>query len=274
MRTTPAIDRVVTRAADDPSVLAVLVFGSVARGEQGPTSDVDVCLVLRPEISEGMSEKRLEYLARSDLDIQIFQQLPLPIRRRVFKEGRVLLSKDDDALYGLAYRTAQAFEDSNRSMKAIWTRSSMLDRERVLARLDQMKSYLAELREIAPRSFEEYQKIETRRACERLLQVVIAAVIDVCSLLVSGLRLGLPGEEDDLFEKLEHAGIISGPMRQRLREMKGFRNLLMHEYGRVDDRIVYGIMQTRLGDFEEFERAVLLSLRKEGDPPRPPRITG
>ena len=143
----------------------------------------------------------------------------------------------------------------------------MLDRERILERLEQMKGYLAELREIAPRSFEEYQKIEKRRASERLLQVAIAAVIDICSLLVTGLRLGLPGEEDDLFEKLERAGIISGSMRQRLREMKGFRNLLVHEYGRVDDRIVYRIMGTRLGDFEEFERAVLSVLRKQSDPP-------
>lgn len=139
----------------------------------------------------------------------------------------------------------------------------MLDRERILARLDQMKGYLAELRQIAPRSFDEYQKIEKRRACERLLQVAIAAVIDVCSLLVTGLRLGLPGEEDDLFEKLERAGIFSESMRQGLREMKGFLNLLVHEYGRVDDRIVFRIMQTRLGDFDEFERAVLQALRKE-----------
>ncbi|HEX4836184.1 MAG TPA: DUF86 domain-containing protein [bacterium] len=139
----------------------------------------------------------------------------------------------------------------------------MLDHERILARLDQMKSYLAELRQIAPRSFEEYQRIEKRRACERLLQVAIATVIDVCSLLVTGLRLGLPGEEDDLFEKLERAGIFSESMRQRLREMKGFLNLLVHEYGRVDDRIVFRIMQTRLGDFDEFERAVLQALRKE-----------
>ena len=89
----------------------MLVFGSVARGEQGPASDVDVCIILRPEVSEELTEKQLEYFAQSDLDVHIFQQLPLPIRRRVFKEGRVLLSKDDDALYGLAYRTAQAFED-------------------------------------------------------------------------------------------------------------------------------------------------------------------
>jgi len=139
----------------------------------------------------------------------------------------------------------------------------MVDRERVLARLDQMDGYLRELREIAPHSFDEYLAVEKRRACERLLQITIEAAIDVCSLMVTGLRLGLPGEEDDLFEKLEHAGIISGSIRHRLREMKGFRNLLVHEYGRVDDRIVYEMMQMRLGDFEEFKGAILRVLRED-----------
>lgn len=108
-----AVGRLITKAAQDSSVLAVLMFGSAARSEHGPASDVDICLVLRPEALRelGMSDKRLEYLAQFDLDVQVFQQLPLPVRRRILKEGRVLLTKDDDALYGLAYRTAQAFED-------------------------------------------------------------------------------------------------------------------------------------------------------------------
>jgi hypothetical protein len=54
--------------------------------------------------------KRWEYL-RFDLDIKIFQQLPLYVRRRVLKEGIVLLVKDEDQLYELAFRTAKEFED-------------------------------------------------------------------------------------------------------------------------------------------------------------------
>ncbi|MGH7770741.1 MAG: hypothetical protein ACREQA_00720 [Candidatus Binatia bacterium] len=42
----------------------------------------------------------------------------------------------------------------------------MLDRERILARVDELEGYLKELRQIAPRSFKEYQKIEKRRACD------------------------------------------------------------------------------------------------------------
>ena len=106
-----------------------------------------------------------------------------------------------------------------------------------------------------------YQKVEKRRACEKLLQLSIEAVIDVCHLLVTGLRLGIPAEEDDLFEKLEAAGVISPQTRETLREMKGFRNILVHEYARIDDRMVYEVARSRPGDFETFKEEILRYLK-------------
>ena len=103
----------IVRAERDPDVLAVILFGSQARGDAGPGSDVDVCLVLDVDAPAGltMSHKRLDYSAGRDLDVKIFQQLPLYIRSRILKEGRVLFVRDEDRLYDLAIRTARAFED-------------------------------------------------------------------------------------------------------------------------------------------------------------------
>jgi len=56
----------------------------------------------------------------------------------------------------------------------------LLDRERLLAKIDALDGYLKEIREILPVDFEEYQRIEKRRACERLLQVSIECIIDIC----------------------------------------------------------------------------------------------
>ncbi len=138
----------------------------------------------------------------------------------------------------------------------------MIDRDRILAKLDQLDGYLAELRSVAPERLAEYLAVEKKRACERLLQVSVEAVIDVCALLVSGLRLGLPGEEDDVFEKLSGRGVISTPMADTLRRMKGLRNLLVHEYGRINDELVFDTVRQRLGDFEAFKREVLEFLRQ------------
>ena len=138
----------------------------------------------------------------------------------------------------------------------------MLDRERILAKLDELDGYLRELREIVPATLAEYRTVETKRACERLLQIAVECVIDVGNLLVSGLRLGLPAEEDDIFEKLEHAGIISAEMVALLKRMKGCRNILVHDYARVNDEIIFEAVATKLGDFDAFKREVISALER------------
>ena len=137
----------------------------------------------------------------------------------------------------------------------------MIDRDRILAKLDELDSYLRELRSVVPASFHEYLTVEKRRSSERLLQVAIEAVIDICALLVTGLRLGLPADEDDLFEKLTAREVISPPIADLLRRMKGMRNILVHEYGRVDNALVFETVQQRLGDFDAFKREILAFLR-------------
>jgi len=107
------VDGILTKAKKDTDVVAVFLFGSRARGESVPGSDTDVCLVLRPGKYGPMvlHQKRLSYLKEGNADVHVFSQLPLYIRRRVLKEGKILLCQDDDLLYEIAFRTAQAFED-------------------------------------------------------------------------------------------------------------------------------------------------------------------
>jgi hypothetical protein len=110
-RTHPAVRRLLARAERDHEVLAVILFGSYARGDARHDSDIDVCLVLAPDATRrAVVRKRLEYLSESDLDLAIFQQLPLHVRSRLLKEGVVLFTRDEDALYALACYTARAFE--------------------------------------------------------------------------------------------------------------------------------------------------------------------
>ena len=55
------------------------------------------------------------------------------------------------------------------SIVSTLARSRVVDRERLLAKLDELDGYLRELRAIAPPRLENYRTIEKKRACERLL---------------------------------------------------------------------------------------------------------
>lgn len=138
----------------------------------------------------------------------------------------------------------------------------MVDKDRILAKIDELDSYINEFIQIAPADFEEYQKIEKKRSCERLLHLCIECIIDIAKLFVSGLRLGLPSEENDLFDKMQKKGIVSKEMNVALKKMKGFRNILVHEYATIDDELVFSAARTKLEDFRKFKEEVLKALKE------------
>jgi len=139
----------------------------------------------------------------------------------------------------------------------------MLDKERILAKIDELDGYLKEIEEVKPKDFEEYEgSIEKKRSCERLLQISIECVVDVCALLARGLSVGLPADEDDLFDKLGMEKILSEEMVGKLKQMKGFRNIIVHRYGTVDDRLVYNALTEDVRDFIAFREQVTTYLNK------------
>jgi predicted nucleotidyltransferase len=108
-----ALNKLLQKAEQDTDVLAVILFGSSVRGEEHSLSDIDICIVLLQNKHDpvALSHKRLEYLSICDFDIHIYQQLPIYLRHRIIKEGRVLFCRNEDMLYDSAFKTAQEFED-------------------------------------------------------------------------------------------------------------------------------------------------------------------
>lgn len=115
---TSAVERVVAAAEGDDRVVAVLRYGSTARGDDGPASDVDLCLVLEPEDGSGTdgSRVRLDVVTEAqvdpeEVDVQVFQAVPMYVRKRVLEDAEVLWVGDLDALYDVAIRFVREWED-------------------------------------------------------------------------------------------------------------------------------------------------------------------
>lgn len=138
-----------------------------------------------------------------------------------------------------------------------------MDKNRILSKLDEIDRYLAELDNIVPETLGEYEEsVAAKRASERILHIAIEAVIDVCAMLVKELKLGVPREEEDFFEKLT-GKVITKATAAKLKEMKRFRNVLVHRYVEIDDAKVYGILETRLQDFEEFKNEIVGFIKRK-----------
>lgn len=70
------------------------------------------------------------------------------------------------------------------------------------------------------------------------------------------LRLGVPATDEDILENLVRHGVFGPEMRQSLKAMKGFRNIVVHRYGAIDDALAFSILTERIGDFALFRQEV------------------
>lgn len=141
--------------------------------------------------------------------------------------------------------------------------------QRILIKLDELEQILSELRELFPATDTEYVNSKiTQRAVERLIQISVECVIDVCAMLVKELRLGVPSSEADYFEKLEGIA-FDHEMIEHLQMMRRFRNRIVHRYGDLNQAQVYEIVLQSFSDFERFQHHVQEYLKKSRNNPSP-----
>lgn len=138
------------------------------------------------------------------------------------------------------------------------------DKKRILAKLDEMFGYIVELKEMLPEEREYYEDMVKKRACEKTIELAIESLIDAAAILVSSQRFGLPESEDNLIEILVDRKVITPELGKKIREMKGFRNILIHRYGKKDDRLVYEYLTNEPQDFKRFEEEIKRYLKSVG----------
>lgn len=116
-------------------------------------------------------------------------------------------------------------------------------------KIQSLRDHLDSIQAYIPTSEEVYLKFKLRRlAIERLLQVSIEHVLDLCFMLIADLHLGLPEDDDQILDLLKEK--IN--MIEKIKSMKRFRNILVHKYGEINDKMVYLNISENLDDFYEF----------------------
>lgn len=103
-------DTIIEELTENKKVEAIYLFGSYARGKLKPFSDIDICVITERNISKEVKEGILSNSSKK-IDISMFWDLPLSIRFRVIKEGKLLYKKDDLKLQRVKVDTFKAYLD-------------------------------------------------------------------------------------------------------------------------------------------------------------------
>lgn len=84
------------------------------------------------------------------------------------------------------------------------------------------------------------------------LMQAIQGCIDLAAHIVSEEELGLAASTRDFFYILFDKKIISAELREKMIHAIGFRNLVAHEYAKLDMERAYEIATNDIKDLEEF----------------------
>ena len=137
----------------------------------------------------------------------------------------------------------------------------MVDRDLIRRRLAFLETYLEQLapyREIELSAYQ--QDWKTQRVVERTLHLAIETCMDVADHIVADRRLRVPGTGAESFEILAEAQLLPRELGDALARMVGFRNILVHDYTRLDPAIVIRVLRQDLSDLRRFHDTVRLSL--------------
>ncbi len=96
------IERLIRRELSEcePEILAAYVFGSAARGEATPSSDIDVAILLATGISARLDGlpftlwARLDRVLLREVDVVVLNGSSPDLVHRVLRDGRLLLDRN------------------------------------------------------------------------------------------------------------------------------------------------------------------------------------
>ncbi len=138
--------------------------------------------------------------------------------------------------------------------------------EIILARLKLLDDYIKQLRELQPADFREYsENYLIHRTAERLLQISIEACLDIGRHIIAREGFRFPNDNRDIFLILMEEEVIPRDLLFQLEDMAGFRNVLVHEYAEIDQRLVYDNLRENLEDFVKFAQAIVAYLNRPSE---------
>jgi uncharacterized protein YutE (UPF0331/DUF86 family) len=134
----------------------------------------------------------------------------------------------------------------------------LVDKLLIGRKLTQLDTYLAQIREFSKISIAAYKSDwKMQRIVERTLQMLIELCIDIANHIISDEGLRLPSGYADTFTVLMEEKVINRKLLKTMDKMAKFRNVVVHQYEKIDPAIVVSILHNNLKDFESYKKAII-----------------
>ncbi len=129
----------------------------------------------------------------------------------------------------------------------------MVNLEVVKNRLNQLSTSLNKLERFEKISVEEFLEDDMiQDVVEYNLFIAINMMIDIVTHIVVDNNIGNPETLGGAFDILNKNKYLSDEDTKIYKNMVGLRNILSHEYVKIDKRIIYSVLKNNLIDIKNF----------------------
>jgi uncharacterized protein YutE (UPF0331/DUF86 family) len=123
--------------------------------------------------------------------------------------------------------------------------------------IQNMEEALAQLSKYKNISLEEFQKdLGLIWIVEEGLEILIQNLLDMGGHLLASEIKNDWEDYGEVISKLGQHGIIPKEFSERIKEMAGLRNILIHEYLKIDLSKLFDYLEYRLEDFIQFVKYI------------------
>ena len=137
----------------------------------------------------------------------------------------------------------------------------MVDPNLILAKAGSVRSHLnrvLEKRNVDLNGF--IEDIDRQEIILFNIQAAVQNCIDIAAHIISAEGFGVPGSTTEMFFILGENSYLDNNLTQKMVKAVGFRNLIVHEYGKIELEQVYEIAQNDVNDLNEYLKEILKKL--------------
>ena len=129
-------------------------------------------------------------------------------------------------------------------------------------KISSIRKYLKILQRYKKYSKKEIEgNVDIKGAVERYLYLAIQSTIDLAEAIIAYKNLRKPTTMSEAFYILNEEGFIPVRLTAELAKMAGFRNIVAHDYEKIDYDIVVDVLQNKLKDIDKFLKRISARLR-------------
>ncbi|MFA5699886.1 MAG: DUF86 domain-containing protein [Desulfuromonas sp.] len=123
----------------------------------------------------------------------------------------------------------------------------MVNRAVLDARLERLRTYLSVLDKTLEYDIERFCADPfIYSTAERNLHLAIECLLDIGNHIIADSGHPKPESYADIFRTLKDQGVVSAALFSEIDGMAAFRNLLVHDYVKIDHHQVYRILNSKL----------------------------